>query len=299
VRETYSDPASIATPGVQILPAEIVRRRGMAWSGIRADAIEVTRRTSSLEYGSCAPEHLLIMSEHAARDDGETLVEGLPKSTQREFSRTLTVVPAGHKFQGWQKPRGLTRVTYFYIDPTAFEAEDFVGIELRPRLFFFDGDLWGTVAKLKALAGRQDHGEKLYGDALGTVLVHELARLNNHCAADHNPRRGGLAAWQKKRVRDYIEEHLAEDIALVSLAALADLSRFHFARAFRQSFESPPHRYLAVRRIERAKELLRYSAQSVTAVGFEIGFKDTSSFSAAFRRHTGLTPTEFRRAADT
>jgi AraC family transcriptional regulator len=57
------------------------------------------------------------MSERGSRDDGETLVDGLPISTARDFGRKLTLVPADHELHGWQKPRALTRVIYFYINP--------------------------------------------------------------------------------------------------------------------------------------------------------------------------------------
>jgi AraC family transcriptional regulator len=101
---------------VQISPPDIVHRRVTAWGGVRAEVIEVIRR-DQCEYKFHAPHHLLIMSERASRDDGEMLVEDLPRSTARNFSAKLTLVPAGHELHGWQKPRALTRVTYFYIDP--------------------------------------------------------------------------------------------------------------------------------------------------------------------------------------
>src|ERR1700722_7836412 len=101
---------------VQITPPDIVRRRVTAWGGVRAEVIEVIRR-DQFEYKFHAPHHLLIMSERTSRDDGETLVDGLPISTTRDFGRKLTLVPADHELHGWQKPRALTRVTYFYIDP--------------------------------------------------------------------------------------------------------------------------------------------------------------------------------------
>jgi AraC family transcriptional regulator len=125
--------------------------------------------------------------------------------------------------------------------------------------------------------------------------VHELVRLNSGTAGGNHLLRGGLAGWQKNQVRDYVEEHLDDNISLAKLAGLVRLSPFHFARAFKQSFELPPHRYLTLRRIERAKELLRQPDLSVTRVGLNVGFGDTSSFSAAFRRETGVTPTDFRR----
>jgi AraC-like DNA-binding protein len=79
--------------------------------------------------------------------------------------------------------------------------------------------------------------------------------------------RGGLAGWQQKNVADFIEEHLDEDITLQQVAEVAQLSRYHFARAFKQSFGLPPHRYYMSRRMERAKELLQERTRSVTQVG--------------------------------
>jgi AraC family transcriptional regulator len=281
---------------VQVSPPDIVRRRITAWGGIRAEVIEVTRR-DEFEYKFHAPDHLLIMSERTSRDDGETLVDGQPRSTARNFGPELTLVPAGHELCGWQKPGAPTRVTYFYIDPhrTLLGSEGcLVDVDLKPRLFFFDRDLWETAAKLKAQAERRVIGQRTYGEALCVVLVHELVRLNSGTAGNH-PVRGGLAGWQKNRVTDYIEEHLDDDISLAKLAGLARLSPFHFVRAFKQSFELPPHRYLTLRRIERAKQLLGQPDLSVTRIGFNVGFGYTSSFSTAFRRETGVTPTDFRR----
>lgn len=107
--------------------------------------------------------------------------------------------------------------------------------------------------------------------------------------------RGGLGGRQQRRLADYIEEHLAEELRLADLAALADLSPYHFARAFRQSFGVPPHRYHIGRRIERAKALLEAGNRSVTEVALAVGFAETSSFSAAFRKVTGIPPSRYRR----
>jgi len=292
---------SVASAGVQFTPSEIARRQGAAWNGIAVETVEVTRR-EPFEYGFKAPYHLLIAAERGERDDGETLVDGLPKSTLREFSRKLTFVPAGHKFFGWQQPRVLTRVTYFYIDPRGplmtpglAPGLRFAETEFAPRLFFFDQDLWDTARKLKRQAENPDADQRSYAEALSLVLVHELVRLNNGHTPVQLPSRGGLAGWQQKRVAEYIEEHLAEITPLTALAALVDLSPFHFTRAFKQSFGLPPHRYLSYRRIEHAKALLADPRISVTQVGSRLGFSDTSSFSMSFRKHTGLTPTAYRR----
>jgi AraC family transcriptional regulator len=241
---------------------------------------------------------LLIVHERAERHDGETLIEGLPKSTQREFNCKLSFVPAGHRFYGWQTPRVLTRVTYFYIDlqDPLFDLESGIPCPtIGPRLFFFDRAVWDTALKLKAEIGNSDPGSRQYAEALSLVLMHELIRSERTTAGATRLLRGGLPAWQQKRVAEFIQEHLAEEISLTALAELVDLSLYHFARAFKQSFGAPPHRYHMARRMDRARSLLQRPALSVTQIGIQIGFRETSSFTRAFRKFTGLTPTEYRR----
>jgi AraC family transcriptional regulator len=129
------------------------------------------------------------------------------------------------------------------------------------------------------------------------ALMHELIRseLERTTPGAARPLRGGLPARKQKRVVEFIEEHLSEEISLATLAELADLSRFHFARAFRQSFGVPPHRYHMGRRMVRARNLLQRSALPVTQIGLQVGFRETSSFTRAYRRFAGVTPSEFRR----
>jgi AraC family transcriptional regulator len=127
------------------------------------------------------------------------------------------------------------------------------------------------------------------------MLLHELLRLSRGTGsvATHH---GGLASWQQNRVAAYIDEHLGQRISLADLAGIARLSRFHFARAFKQSFGVPPHRYHRHRRIDRAMELLAHSRHTVTEIALKVGFSESSAFATAFRRTTGLAPSEYRRA---
>ena len=288
---------SPSLPIVAISPPDIARRRLTNWGRIQADHVRVIRR-ETFEYGFQAQRHLLIAYERAERHDGETLIEGLPKSTLREFNSKLSFVPAGHRFYGWQTPRVLTRVTYIYIDLPYRVFDRGSGMAcpaISPRLFFFDQAVWDTALKLKAEVGNSDPWSREYAETLSLVLMHELFRLERKIPSAPSPVRGGLPAWQQKRVVEFIEEHLAEEISLAALAQLVDLSLYHFARAFTQSFGAPPHRYHMVRRMDRAKSLLQRPTLSVTEIGARIGFRETSSFTRAFRKFTGLTPTEYRR----
>jgi AraC family transcriptional regulator len=282
---------------VEISPPDIARRRLANWGAIQADTVRVTRR-GTFEYGFLARRHLLIAYERAERHEGETLIEGLPKSTLREFNCKLSLVPAGHRFYGWETPRVLTRVTYFYID---FQDRLFgagfgvAGPTISPRLFFFDQAVWDTVLKLKAEVGNSDPSSRQYAEALSLVLMHQLLRLERTASGATRPLRGGLPVRKQRRVVEFIEEHLAEDVSLATLAELVDLSLYHFARAFKQSFGMPPHRYHMIRRMERARGLLLRSALSVTQIGIQIGFREASSFTRAYRKFAGVAPSEYRR----
>ena len=287
------------TPQVlDVNPPEVARRHLMVWNGMHADTVQVIRH-EPFELSYRGPYHLLIAAERIERLAGETLVEGLPKSAARTVNRKMTFVPAGRELQGWQTPRTLARITCFYINPLAPLLDPQLGfskVEFKPQLHFFDQDLWETAMKLRAQVESSESGRRPYAEALSLVLLHELLRVNNGSAAPEPIVYGGLAGWQQKRVADYIEEHLSEEISLSTLAGLANLSPYHFSRAFRQSFAMPPHRYHISRRVDRAKCMLANVALSVTEIGQKLGFSESSAFASTFRKFTRTTPSEFRRS---
>jgi AraC family transcriptional regulator len=289
---------SVADRTVEIFPADAVKRRAVSWDGMTVEIVQATRPERT-EYTFNGPRHLLAVYEQGERREGETIVEGLPRSTLRDFKRKLVFVPAGHEYSDWQEPRSLTRVVYFYFDPSKMSTlsqADVSGTPLSPRLFFEDTTLWDTAVKLRKQIESAGSDNRLYFEALGVVLAHELVRLKAGIRPVEAPVRGGLAGWQQRIVTSYIEEHLSEQIPLATLARLVRLSPYYFCRAFKQSLGMPPHRYHNSRRIEHAKTLLAQPELSVTEIGLTVGFSETSSFTAAFRKATGQTPTGYHRS---
>jgi AraC-like DNA-binding protein len=277
---------------VQVSPPDAVSRRSASGPGMAVEIVQDTRR-GRIDYYYCSPLHMLVVHERGVRQDGCTVIEGVPNSTLQDCSRKLVFVPAGHKYHDWHEPRTLSRVVFFYFNPSQLAIGS--NSSLAPRIFFEDNALMQTALKLATLieSGGTDQG--LYLEALGVVLAHELMKINtggNHAEAQCN---GGLAAWQRRKAVAYIEEHLAEPISLEALARLVGLSACYFCRAFRQSLGMPPQRYQLSQRIERAKTLLAKRAASVTDVSLTVGYNDTSAFCTAFRRLTGLTPSTYRR----
>jgi AraC family transcriptional regulator len=295
-RRSHQGAGTDAThPVVEISPPDVVSRRAIPCHGMTVETV-TTASQVNVEYCFRAPMHLLVAYEEGERRSGETFVEGAPPSSLRNFARKLTFVPAGHEYREWHEPLARSRRMHFYIDPAKLDsALGIADISFAPRLFFEDATLWDTALKLKGLVDSAASEDRLYFEALGVVLAHELVRLTSGMSNVQPQIRGGLAAWQERVVADYIEKHLAERIPLDTLARLVRLSRYYFCRAFKQSFGMPPHRYQINRRMEYAKQLLAKRPSSVTEIGIVLGFSSTSSFTAAFRRDAGATPTDYRR----
>jgi AraC family transcriptional regulator len=92
-----------------------------------------------------------------------------------------------------------------------------------------------------------------------------------------------------------MRDRLDQDIGLNELAALVNLSRFHFCTAFRLATGHTPHEWLTRLRMERARELLSEAEVRITEIALEVGYKTPSAFTASFRKVVGVTPSEFRR----
>jgi AraC family transcriptional regulator len=108
------------------------------------------------------------------------------------------------------------------------------------------------------------------------------------------PARGGLAPWQMREVRNYIEARLGEAVRVRDLAQLVALSVSYFSRAFKDSFGELPHAYIVRKRVERAQTLMLTSSASLSQIAYACGLVDQAHFCRCFRRATGTTPGVWR-----
>ena len=170
--------------------------------------------------------------------------------------------------------------------------------DLAPRLHFTDIAVRSTAAKLRRLLDGNDEHARLYAETLGALLVMELRQAEHGHLRLSSPRSGGLSARHQRILCDFIEAHIAEDISLERLAALVGLSPYHMARSFKRSLGVPPHAFVSRLRIDKAKDLIAAGRVSITEAAMAVGFASPSHFATTFRRLTGRTPSEFRRALD-
>ena len=93
---------------------------------------------------------------------------------------------------------------------------------------------------------------------------------------------------------NYIDEHCSEDLNLDDIAKMSGFSKFYFSRMFRQFANVSFYKYVNMKRIAKASELLTEPQNSITDVAINCGFSSLSSFIRMFKIIKGCTPTEFR-----
>jgi len=178
----------------------------------------------------------------------------------------------------------------FERDPALFRRKDATDIP-TPLIIVSSDETWS------ALVTPPESGSAAWQQAASDTL-HTRPRLDSLASlrqrATPSPARGGLPPGAMRRVREHVEAHLSESMDLAELAAIAGLSLYHFARAFKQSAGVTPHHYLVHRRIERAQEMLARSGLPLSQIALAAGFSDQSHLARHFRQMLGMTPGQFR-----
>jgi AraC family transcriptional regulator len=185
---------------------------------------------------------------------------------------------------------GQVAAEVFGLDPARLTVPPIDGLDLphfRAVMLAVDAELTSGGA-----------GGRLASESLANALAVHLLR---HVLAPHRPQRGPDGTLPRGRLRavlEYIEEHLDAGPTLEQMAAVARVSPYHFARQFKRATGLPPHQYVILRRVERAKQLLQAKpGLSLAEVAAHAGFSDQSRFSHHFKRLVGVTPGQFRTPA--
>jgi len=133
---------------------------------------------------------------------------------------------------------------------------------------------------------------QLFADSLAAALAARLIALQS---APPTARVAALPAWRLRRVLAYIEAHLATDLRLAELAAVAGFSPSHFKLLFTRAVGMPVHRFVIERRVERARLRLLEGTASAIDIALETGFAHPSHMARCMRRVLGVTPTQLLR----
>lgn len=162
-----------------------------------------------------------------------------------------------------------------------------------PRLLHEDAALVRLLDDLEREVRAGCPQGRVYGESVALAIYARALRQAAH--RPEGPPPDCLPDRRLAAVVDYIHAHVADDLALHDLAALAGMSTWHFARRFKQTVGLAPHRYVLKVRVDRAVELLRSPAtRSCADVACAVGFADQSHFARVFKRLTGRHPRDCR-----
>jgi AraC-like DNA-binding protein len=140
-------------------------------------------------------------------------------------------------------------------------------------------------------------GDELYCDILLEALMTRIIARHATLSVGRTPYRESLSPAKLRTLVDFIEGNLVLPLRLDELAAVAALSQAHLARAFRNSLGISLHRYVLLRRLRLARDLLRSSTESIHAIAAQCGFADDAHLAKAYKRAFGLSPAATRCAA--
>ena len=106
----------------------------------------------------------------------------------------------------------------------------------------------------------------------------------------------GLPRQITENVLDYIEKRFNRELPISELSDLVKLSEDYFTVQFKKSVGITPHQYIMKKRLEEAKYLLRHTDQPMDEIAKMVGYSNQAYFATIFRKHYGLTPSNYRKS---
>lgn len=137
-------------------------------------------------------------------------------------------------------------------------------------------------------------GDLLAGEENVNELFVMLAK--NYSSLKHNSKiKGGLSKQHQSKISSFIADNISQKLTIELLASQLDLSAYHFARLFKESFAMSPANYITGIRVEKSKRLIN-DGKSLTDIALDAGFCQQSHFTSCFKRLTGYTPRQYCKA---
>lgn len=241
-------------------------------------------------------QHILSINIGAARKV-ERRIDGQLQQA-RFLTGDVAIYPAGVDYTlRWEQESEFILIgldcdvlTQCAID--LFETET---VELMRLLTTQDPMIHSMALALKAELDASQPGGRMYAEAIAHTLAIHL--LRNYSVRKQSSKRlieNGLPKYKLHQVIDYIYDSLHRDLSVNDMAALIQMSPYHFSRLFKQSTGFSPHQYVIRCRLETAKELLLHSDLSIAEIAYSTGFSNQSHFTQQFKRHYQITPQKLR-----
>jgi AraC family transcriptional regulator len=197
----------------------------------------------------------------------------------------------------WFRNEELHGLCIAISDVALTEASDGTGgeVELRGVDNLVDARLRALVEAVNAERIAGFPSGRLFLDSVEQALA--VALVNGYAVGHRSVQthRGGLGSARLRRIKEFVDAKMEDELTLHEMAQSVELSTAHFSRMFRKSTGESPHYFVLRHRVERAKEMLRAAETRVLDVAVASGFKTQQHFARVFRRICGVSPTEYRR----
>lgn len=213
--------------------------------------------------------------------------------TKQVFAGALGLCPFNLSHQlRWHGEMNLLslKLEHEFLVRSALELFNTDRVELLWPMAFQDELIQQIGLALKAEAQSDGGGSRLYAETMANALAVHLLRHYSTQGYRKLGWQGGMCQHKLRLVQDYINDYLLRELSLDELAAIAQLSPYHFSRAFKQSVGISPHQYVIQQRVERAKQLLVQGKMSLSEIAIACGFSHQSHLNRHFKCLTGTTP---------
>src|SRR6202041_1221849 len=192
-----------------------------------------------------------------------------------------------------RNPGSIDWIHYHVPRATLDSLSDDAGVPRAKRLYCVygtpDPTLHHLTQTILPCLNRPKMFSQLFMDSFTLMICSHLVGRYGQIRETVPQFKGGLASWQKRRVVELFQEHLDGELKLATLAEECRLSVSHFARSFRRSFGTSPHRYLILHRVEIANSLLSETNSSLVEIAAQTGFSDQAALTRGFANAVGAT----------
>ena len=169
----------------------------------------------------------------------------------------------------------------------AFHFPKTDGIQFKNGLYY---DASGSILrKVEQIREEMAQKKPFYSSQI-RLLISEIIIQHSRCQNDTQTSRND----EIQRICTLLDENFASCLSIEEICLSSGYSYHHFRHIFKEAVGVSPQKYLIQKRLEHARDMLRHSDMSITAVAQTSGFGTSSQFSSIFRKYNGLTPTAYR-----
>jgi AraC family transcriptional regulator len=304
-KETHPDPpADLRTPPVidlGLLYPEAIQASSDAFAWRDIHLVHLRHSLNQMEVPA-SDDHCLVLNVSAPLNLTARIGKGVFEGEVR--AGEVAIIPAGTTWSYQSHGSHSCNTLLLFLRPLFVQstAEEFDSsyreVPLTPQIGFQSKHIRHIAMSLLSELNEENVAGRLYADSLAVGLAMQMIRRYSSLR-DVHVGTGGMAPHRLRKAVSLIDRHLITEqegrVALRIVAKEVGISYFHFSRVLKQSMGMTPTRYIAARRIERAKDLMQDSALPISEVALRSGFSSQSHFTNSFRRLAGVTPRSFRR----